>query len=285
MSSFTSIGSLPLLDRWSVKAKSKSVQIVLGERQSNYYPMKLLFSAFLTLVILSISSTDSFLHAQDRQATAELSLGVNFTAIPIAEEVSFEVPSGLVGIRQVLTYERGPDLYWGFSLRRLSPKNWYQELAIVGLGFQTRHEANLIEDLLTSLFEPQRGVESNYFDFITRLEVGKNFARDRRFIPGIGLGVDAHLFHIRHTPINSADFPRRLSGVQVDLRIIPRFEFQLNERLSFVTKLPLSLASTTWYTGLLDNPRLTSEERTFSQTESGVNFSDLQLNLGISFRI
>ena len=118
-----------------------------------------------------------------------------------------------------------------------------------------------------------------------RFAVGKNFAADKKVVPGIAVGIEPNIFHTNMQPSTSALFPLDVWSIGGNMMLIPKVRVRLNERLSFFGKIPFGLAAFSWERVRMNIPAIRTEEQVTNTMNFEIGLSRLQLNIGLGVDI
>lgn len=182
-------------------------------------------------------------------------------------------------------YENSKVLGIGFSFNKELEKNAYRELAIVALNF--RNDENETISIANQSITTTDGEKRTSLNIRMRYEYGKLFSKNEqnKLVPGIGLSLDPFFIYNRIHPKVSTNFPFKNYRIGTELRLIPRLAYKLMPKMDLSLRIPILLTSLYWEKAKNENPTIPISARTIKNIAVDFDPDNIQLSLGISYKI
>ena len=175
----------------------------------------------------------------------------------------------------------------GLGLKKLKPNQWFQEYSLIALDLKIDEETGNREIAGSGIIEPTTGRRKTVVGTHFRWEFGKMFtlSRSPRLQPGLSLSIDPFYRYTRIVPKTSAGFPARHHKFGAELRLIPRVEYALSDRLHLLLKIPIGINSFYVAQQKVDNPIVSEAERTANTINNNFGQGYFQIGLGMNYRL
>ncbi|MEM8525613.1 MAG: hypothetical protein AAGG68_13310 [Bacteroidota bacterium] len=169
----------------------------------------------------------------------------------------------------------------GVSFQTINTNNWFQEFSINGIQVERQASVRVNPN------EPEFGQRIVDVFLLMRWEYGKLFALfgTEKYHFGLSVGADPFVGYFENIPRIGTNFPFSAWKIGTQFSATPRFNYAMNDRLLFTTKLPISFFETRFEQKRLGNPLLSAEESRQNYTEFAFLIQGFELNFGLSYRL
>ncbi len=176
----------------------------------------------------------------------------------------------------------------GIGIKKINDKGWFQEYSITSLNVKKDGELVVMEIEGQGIRTSTSGRERTSVELLFRWEYGKLFPIKgfKKLSPGIGLSLDPFFRFNRIEFSTSQGFPFRSCRVGGEIALIPRIQYRISDRFSFVVKIPVGLNSFYLQHSKIDNSILAEKDNSKSgKLVNRFGVLHFQSSVGISFRI
>ena len=237
---------------------------------------------FLLTFLLSGLTT----FGQENQKNKIVKLYTNLSLTSTETSLSFDTTN------LTSTIEKNKETQIGYftpSITFVLPNGNFQEFELSRLVINnTNSETIIINDSPGKTIQTVSGQRTTNILIAFRYEYDIMFFKKKeeaKLRPYLGFGVNPYFSNSKYRPIVSNLFPINQNNFGVTLSIIPRLNYNLNEKWFVDFNIPINLADINWTFDKVDNPTLTEQQRTTTTIEYSTFPSKFLFRLGLGLRI
>lgn len=171
-----------------------------------------------------------------------------------------------------LWHVRTREVLPSFGLSSITTRGNFHEIQFLQLTLQRHRDYNF-------------SVNSTFFSFRYSYTLALFRGKSPAIQPLIGFAAAPYYSSEKFTPLNSTNFGRSSFGVGTFVELVPRINWNINEKLFLDLNLPLRLADLSYLRYYTNNPQVPEPQ----QTSSGLDFNTLprhfEINLGLGIKI
>jgi hypothetical protein len=160
------------------------------------------------------------------------------------------------------------------------------ELSLTGLDWE-RNES-LTEVAVGGSVIPTAGNNSNEFIIGLRYEFGYSlpvFNQESNFNISLGAGASPTYYTVYNKPITSNSFPNGYSNLAIDLQIIPRVIYRLNDTWFLDLNIPITAIGLKYEVYTVENPAFSKDEQKQSDSSSDGLPSQYEIRFGVGYNL
>ena len=162
----------------------------------------------------------------------------------------------------------------------------FHEIAITEFGFEKHNEKTVL--LQSGNLVPTNGGVANEFKIGLRYEYSQDinvFKEKSKLNFNMGMGASPMFYRRSFNPISSNSFPTYYTSVELELFIVPRLQYAVNDKWFVDLNIPFVGSMNSYETYRVENPAFSSSEQKNSRSTQDVLPKRYEARLGVGIKL